>query len=200
MNVDSSQFSLATAEREEKEMFELQSKYEAVVEAYNKEVKRRIELEKKLLGRSTRPRIMYPCPPVEPFKSTPLIEILDTPQRPEYYTTKDFEEEKRKLWVLHVELNVQYEDKLRKALTYLANKIEWPLVYDQLARVVNIWEELKENKEVLKSIVNKWGKKRRRKEVTFLCYSFIRSSHDQIERTYDIVTDFPDFDDRRVYL
>ena len=38
---------------------------------------------------------------------------------------------------------------------YLAEKIEWPLFYDQLARVVNIWEELKENEEALKPIVNK---------------------------------------------
>ena len=82
----------------------------------------------------------------------------------------------------------------------MANKIEWPLDYDQLARVVNIWEELKANEEVLKPIVNKWAKKRRRKEVRFLCYSIIRSLRDQIERTYDVVTNFPNFDDRRVYL
>ena len=170
------------------------------MEAYNKEVQKRIELENKVLGRSSRPRITYPHPLVEPFKSTPLIEILDTPQRPEYYIAKDFEEEKSKLWALHVELNIQYEDKLRKALMYLADKIEWPLFYDQLARVVNIWGELKENEEVLKPIVNKWGKKRRRKEVKFLCFSIIRSSHDQIEKTYEIVIDLPTFDERRLYL
>ena len=38
MNMDHSQFTLATVEREEREMFELQSKYKKVVEAYNKEV------------------------------------------------------------------------------------------------------------------------------------------------------------------
>ena len=170
------------------------------MEAYNKEVQKRIELENKVMGRSTRPRIKYPRPLVEPFKSTPLIEIPNTPQRPQYYTAEDFEEEKSKLWALHVELNVQYEDKLRKALTYLGDKIEWPLVYDQLARLVNIWNELKENDEALKPIVNKWGKKQRRKEVTFLCYFVIRSSHDQIKNTYDIVTNLPIFYDKRVYL
>ena len=130
-----------------------------MVDAYKKEVKKRIELENKLLGRSTKPRITYPHPPIEPMKSTPLIEIPDTPQRPEYYSVEDFEEEKNKLWALHVELEVKYEDKLRKALTYLGDKIEWPLVYDQLARVANIWNELKSNDEALKSIVNKWGRK-----------------------------------------
>ena len=109
---------------------ELKSKYETILEAYNKEVQKRIELENKLMGSSTTPRITYPCPLVEPFKSTPPIEMLDTPQRPQYYTKKYFEEEKRKLWALHVELDAKYEDKLRKALTYLGNKIEWPLVYD----------------------------------------------------------------------
>ena len=53
--------------------------------------------------------------------------MLETPQRPQYYTTEDFEEEKRKLWALHVELNMKYEDKLRKALIYLVDKIEWLL-------------------------------------------------------------------------
>ena len=136
-------------------MFELLRKYEKFVEAYNKEVQRRIELENKVLGRSSRLRITYPRHLVEPFKSTPLIEILDTPQRLEYYTTEDFEEEKSNLWALHVELNIQYEDKLRKSLMYLVENIEWPLFYDQLARVVNIWGELKENEEVLMPIVNK---------------------------------------------
>ena len=79
MNVEHSQFVLATVEREEKGMIELQNKYEAVVEAYNKEVKRRIELEGKLKEKLTRPTIAYPPrPPVEPFKSTPIVEIPDT--------------------------------------------------------------------------------------------------------------------------
>ena len=86
-------------------MFELQNKYETILETYNKEVKRRIELENKLMGKSTRPRITYPYPLVEPFKSIPLVEIPDTPQRLEYYTAEDFKEEKSKLWALHVKLN-----------------------------------------------------------------------------------------------
>ena len=34
----------------------------------------------------------------------------------------------------------------------------------------------------------------------FLCYSIIRSSHDQFEKTYDIVNDLPEFDNKRVHL
>ena len=40
MNVGTSHFFLATTEIEEKEMFELQSKYESVLESYNKELKK----------------------------------------------------------------------------------------------------------------------------------------------------------------
>lgn len=91
MNVDFSKFSLATAEREEKEMTDLQNKYEIVVDAYNQEVKKRIELEnrvsqlekilgKRKVGESSVPRITYP--PQSFFGSTPIIEIPDTPERP----------------------------------------------------------------------------------------------------------------------
>ena len=41
---------LATTEREKKIMFELQNKYEIFLEAYNKEVQRRIEFKNKVMG------------------------------------------------------------------------------------------------------------------------------------------------------
>ena len=73
-----------------------------------------MELENKVLVRASRPRIAYPPrPPVEPFKSTPIIDIPDTLERPQFYTTEDFEEEKNKLYALYGELNNQYEEKLR---------------------------------------------------------------------------------------
>ena len=49
--------------------------------------------------------------------------MLDTPQMTQYYNVEDFEDEKSKLWELHMELEVQYENKLRKALVYLVDKI-----------------------------------------------------------------------------
>ena len=93
---------------------------------------------------------------------------------------------------------MQYEDKLRKALMYLADKIEWPLFFDQLVKVIDIWEELKTHDDTLKPIVNKWG--RREKEITLLCYLVINSSHDHVEKLYDIANDLSDFDNRRVSL
>ena len=114
LNVGTSNLALAIAQRDENGKLALLDKYEKVLKAYNKEVQKIIELENKVMGHSSRPRITYPHPPMEPFKSTPLIKILDTTQRPQYYIAENFEEEKRKLWALHVELNVQYKDKLRK--------------------------------------------------------------------------------------
>ena len=58
------------------------------------------------------------APPVEPFKSTPIFEKPDTPERPKFYIAEEFEEEKNKLWEIHVELKNQYEEKLRRTILY----------------------------------------------------------------------------------
>ena len=50
------------------------------------------QLGKRKVGESSKPRIVNPHPPVEPFKSTPIAELPNTPQRPEFYTTEEFEE------------------------------------------------------------------------------------------------------------
>ena len=60
-------------------------------------------LGKRKIGETSRPRIAYPPrPPVEPFKSTPIVEVPDTPERPQFYTAEEFEEERDKLYALHV--------------------------------------------------------------------------------------------------
>lgn len=135
---------------------------------------------------------------MEPFKSTPLIEILDTPQRPQYYIEEDFEEEKNKLWALHVELDIQYEVRLRKAIMCLVDKIGWPTFYEQLEKTINIWNELKGSEDSLKPIVNKWNN--RDKDVTLLCFLVINLSCEQIERTFDLTNDLFDFDNKRIAL
>ena len=191
MNVDYSQFVLATAKKEEEGIIALQNKYEAIVDAYNKEIKRRIELENELKLSSTRPRIAYPTrPPTESSKSTPIIEIPDTPERPQFYTIAEFEEEKNKLYT---ELNLQHEDKVKRVLMYLTDKIEWPLFFDQLAGVIKVWEQLKAHDETLRPIVSKWEK--RKGEIALSCHS-----SGLIKRLYDMVNDLSDFDRRKVAL
>ena len=93
---------------------------------------------------------------------------------------------------------MKYEDKLRKALTYLGDKIEWPLVYDQLTKVINIYNETKASEKALTPIMNKWID--RKKEMALLCHYVLPASHDQIEKTFDIVYDLIDFNNRRIHL
>ena len=64
--------------------------------------------------------------------------------------------------------------------------------------MINIWEDLKANDEALKPIVKKWV--RREKEITFLCLSVINNSCDQIDQTFDIVSDLADFDSKMIHL
>lgn len=113
------------------------------------------KLEKWIVGESTRPRIVYPQPPVEPFKSTLIVELPDTPQRLEFYTVEDFEQEKTKLWELQVERNNQYEEKLQKKILCLVDKIDWPTFYDQLVGILDMWNEIKSNEDTLKP--KKWS-------------------------------------------
>lgn len=106
------------------------------------------------MGESSAPRIAYPpWPPTEPLTSTPIIEIPDIPERPQFYTTKDFEEEKTKLHEMQVELRNQYEEKLKQGVIYLKDKIEWPNFFDQLARIATILDELKRDEIRLRTLV-----------------------------------------------
>ena len=103
--------------QEEDKFVQLNTRFEEVLKAYedrgmqiqsleNQAAQMEKVLGKRKMGESSKHRIAYPPrPPVEPFKSTPIIEILDTPKRLQFYTTEDFEEEKNKLYALHVELN-----------------------------------------------------------------------------------------------
>ena len=46
--------------------------------------------------------------------------------------------------------------------------------------------------------MNKWVN--RKKKVALLCYHVIATSHDQIEKTFDIISDLTDFDNKRTQL
>lgn len=196
INVEHSQFVLATAEREEKGMIELQNKYKEVVEAYNKEVKRRIELEGKLKEKLTRARIAYPPrPPVEPFKSTPIIEILDTLERPQSYIATKFEEKLNKLYEMQRELDNWYEEKVTRTIMYLIDRIEGPTFYDQLARIVALRDETKRDEGKLKSITQKWND--RNDDIINMYVSVIQLSCHQMDKIFDLLDKLKDFDEKQ---
>ena len=113
------------------------------------------------MGETSRPRIAYPPRPlVEPFKSTPIIEIPDTPERPQFYTAEDFEEEKNKLYALHVELNNRYEEKLRQGIMYMVDRIVWPSFFDSLENIAAIRDELKKNEDKFRPLTQKFDRKK----------------------------------------
>ena len=52
---------------------------------------------KRKMGESSAPTIAYPSQPLVGSGSTPIIEIPDTPERPQFYTAEEFEERKNKI-------------------------------------------------------------------------------------------------------
>ena len=109
---------------------------------------------KRKVGESSAPRIAYPPQPsTEPIRLTPIVEILDTPERPQFYTVEDFEEEKPKLHELQVELRNQYEEKLKQGVIYLTDKIEWSAFFDQLTRLIALMEELNRDEVKLTPLI-----------------------------------------------
>ena len=63
----------------------------------------------------------------------------------------------------HVDLNDLYEYKIKKIILYLVDKIEWPKFYEQLVKIMDMWNEIKGGKDSLKPIMSNWG---RDKEIT----------------------------------
>ena len=97
---------------------------------------------------------------------------------------------------MHIELNNLYEDKIRKTILYLVDKIDWPTFHEKLVKIINMWEEIKDGEDYLKPIMNKWGG--RDKYITLLCISVISLSCEQIEITFDMTSNLSEFDEKRV--
>ena len=192
--------------QEEEKFSQLNARFEEVLKAYeergmqiqsleNKITQMEKILGKRKLGEISKPRIAYPPkPPVEPFKSTPIIEIPDTPERPQFFSVDYFEEEKNKLYAMHVELVNQHEEKLRQGIMYLIDRIEWPTFFDQLLKISTIRDELKQNKAIFRPIVQKWTE--RSVDITAMCISIIHLKYHQIEGIFDLLNKLQDFDDK----
>lgn len=96
---------------------------------------------------------------------------------------------------MHVELNNQYEEKLRQGITYLIDKIEWPTFFDQLARISAIKDELKINESIFKPIVQKWTE--RNEDITAMCISIIQQIYHHIEEIFDLLNKLQGFNDKK---
>ena len=87
------EFGDVVARKEKSRFLELNARFEEILKAYEERGKKIQLLENQIsqmdkkLGKrnmeeSSKPIIVYPRPQIEQFKSTPIFEILDTPQRP----------------------------------------------------------------------------------------------------------------------
>lgn len=121
-----------------------------------------------------------------------------TPQGLQAYTTEEIEEERAKIWSIHVEFGVQYENKLRDSIMYPIGRIGWLAFYEQLSKLMDIWNELKNNEATLKPIVKK--RNIRDNYVTILCCSVISLSCEQIKKTFDMTNGLSNLDNKRIVL
>ena len=95
------QFGGIVSSQEEDKFVQLNARFEEVLKAYkdrgmqiqsleNQVAQMEKVLGKRKIGESSRHRITCPLRlPVEPFKLTLVIEVLDTPKRPQFYTAED---------------------------------------------------------------------------------------------------------------
>jgi len=151
------------------------------------------------VGECSAPRIAYPPQlTTEPLRSTPIIEIPDTPERPQFYTLEDFEEENAKLHELEVELRNQYEEKLKRGVIYLRDKIQWSTFFDQLIRTIALMDELNRDEVILTPLAQKW--RERNNDITLMCISVIQLPCHQVEKFFDLLNKLEDFHEKRNYL
>ena len=99
---------------------------------------------------------------------------------------------------MHVELNNQYEEKLKKTILYIVHKIDWLAFYDQLVGILDMWNDLKRDEDTLNPSVQKWSE--RDKDITLMCFSIIHLSCEKIEKTFDINNNLKEFDETRVSI
>ncbi len=145
------------------------------------------------MGESSTLRIAYP--PQSSVGLTPIIEIPDTPERPQFYTAEEFEVEKTKLHEWQIEFRNQQEEKWRQGVTYLRDKIQWSTFYDQLTRIVTLMDELNKEKDGLDSLAQKW--RQRNNDVTIICMSTVQMPYHQVERIFDLLNQLDNFENKR---
>lgn len=56
----------------------------------------------------------------------------------------------------------------------MGDKIDWPTFFEQLVKIIDMWNEIKGGEDDLKPIMSKWGGKD--KDVTLLCVLVISLS------------------------
>lgn len=95
-------------------------------------------------------------------------------------------------FLLSFELGIKREDRIRDTILYLVDRVAWPSFYLELSKSIEIWNELMNNEENLRPILDKWIS--RDDIITTLCCHVIDFSNEQVESTFDQATDVLDSD------
>ena len=90
-------------------------------------------------------------------------------------------------------MDILYEDKIRNKIMYLVDKIGWPTFYEKLLKLMNIWNELKNNEASLKPIVKNGI-------IGTWMSSVISLSCEQIGKTFDMTNELSISYDKRITL
>ena len=72
------------------------------------------------------------------------------------HTKEELDEEKEKIWSLHVELGIKHEDRIKDTILYLEDRVGWPSFYLELSKSIEIWNELMNNEATLRLILDRW--------------------------------------------
>ena len=96
---------------------------------------------------------------------------------------------------MHVELNDQYEEKLRHGIMHMIDRIEWLSFFDLLEKMVTIRDELKKNEDKFRPLVQKWTE--RSKDITDVCIFVIQLTCCQIEKIFYLLNKLQSFDDKQ---
>ena len=73
--------------------------------------------------------------------------------------------------VAQVDVAIKFEDKLTNTIFFLIDIIEWPTFYEELSKIVNILNELRNSEVVIRQILDRWIK--REQEVVAMCIEVI---------------------------
>lgn len=99
---------------------------------------------------------------------------------------------------MHIELNNQYEEKLRQVVMFLVDRIEQPKFYDQLGIIVATWDEINGDEDKLRSNLQKWSD--RNNDITIMCIYVFQLPRHQIEKIFELLNRLEDLDNKWVSI
>ena len=80
----------------------------------------------------------------------PIIEVPNTIRSTKFYTNEEFEEEEDKSRAAQVDVAIKFEEKIKDTILFLINRIERPIFYKDLVKIINILNELRNSESTIR--------------------------------------------------